>query len=276
MVSIIIAVYNGGDYIGKTVESCLNQDYKDIEIIIIDDCSTEDVYKYIPKSEKIIYYRNEKNLGACGTFNKGIEMAKGEFVLVLGQDDILLKNHLSEMMRCFKENVTFVYCDYKIINEKDEIISGLHYGEKSKNVSIFGLSTGNKLHSCGLISRKNSLVQVGGYPYNTKYPNYGEWGLWIKLLSIGEAVFCDTTYGLYRRHSGNMTSEQNMNKNAKIMFEYSCWCRKFARDSGKFNILQNIIYHKSYISYVAYYYIKQITIKLGLYSIYKKIRRKEI
>lgn len=276
MVSIVIAVYNGGEYIKKTVESCLNQEFKDIEIVIIDDCSTEDVRKYIPESEKITYYRNEKNLGACGAFNKGIEMSKGEFILVLGQDDLLLKNHISEMLKCFRKNTSFVYCDYKVINEKDDIVSGLHYGNESKIISIFGLSTGNKLHSCGLISRKSSLVQVGGYSYNTKYPNYGEWDLWIKLLTVGEAAFCDTTYGLYRRHSGNMTSEQNTNRNAKILFEYGCWCRKLARDKGKFSVMQKLVYTKSYIGYVVYYNVKRFTTKLGIYSIYKWIKRKGI
>lgn len=89
MISVIIPSYNRAKTIGRSIESVLNQTYKEIEVIIVDDCSTDDTREIVEgyEDERIKYVRNEKNLGACQSRNKGIRFAQGEYIAFQDSDD---------------------------------------------------------------------------------------------------------------------------------------------------------------------------------------------
>ena len=114
-VSIIIPVYNGEKYLRETIESCVKQNYDNLEIIIIDDCS-KDNSKNIAlsfKNSNISYSQNINNLGINTTINNGIKSSKGDYVLGLGQDDILPHNHSYGFSLKQKANV-LVYSKYQL------------------------------------------------------------------------------------------------------------------------------------------------------------------
>ncbi len=101
--SILIPTYNGASLIGPTITSVLAQSFKDYEIIVGDDCSTDDtaeVVKMLPSSS-IRYFRNSKNLGYGNNLNACFEKARGEFIFLLGHDDILLKDTLDKTVKAF-------------------------------------------------------------------------------------------------------------------------------------------------------------------------------
>lgn len=93
VVSVIIPLYNGEKFIRKTIQSVLNQTYKDVEIVVADDCSTDNSKEVIFNEfgdligKKIIYVRNQKNMERSYTRNRGFEVSKGEYVFFLDQDD---------------------------------------------------------------------------------------------------------------------------------------------------------------------------------------------
>jgi len=92
-ISVIISSYNREKYIGIAIDSVLNQTYKNVEIIVIDDCSTDNTEEYLKKyKDKIRYYKNEKNCG-CGISRKrGMEYAKGDYIIFLDDDDKYICN----------------------------------------------------------------------------------------------------------------------------------------------------------------------------------------
>lgn len=102
LVSIIIPVYNTEEYLNKCLDSVLNQTYKNIEIIIIDDESTDNSYeilqKYQKEDKRIILLR-QKNSGQGVARNKGIEIAKGEYICFVDSDDRIAKNMVEEMIK---------------------------------------------------------------------------------------------------------------------------------------------------------------------------------
>lgn len=106
-VSIIIPAFNAGKYISSTLDSVINQTYKNIEIIIINDGSTDDtetiVHSYIKKDNRVIYYYQE-NKGCSASKNKGLELVNGEFVQYLDADDILSKDKIQKQVRALSEN----------------------------------------------------------------------------------------------------------------------------------------------------------------------------
>jgi len=91
-ISVIISAYNASGHLAQSVESILNQSFKDLELIIIDDASTDNtldlIKKYALEDERIIYISNEKNLGPGKSRNKGIKAAKGEYIAIQDADDV--------------------------------------------------------------------------------------------------------------------------------------------------------------------------------------------
>ncbi|WP_373034667.1 glycosyltransferase family 2 protein [Sulfurimonas sp.] len=105
-VSICIPVYNRDELIKKALESSMNQTYSDIEIVVCDNCSTdrtkEVVLEYAKKDSRIKFFENEENIGALRNFKKTIELATGDFVVLLGSDDWLSEDFIESRMKGFK------------------------------------------------------------------------------------------------------------------------------------------------------------------------------
>ena len=105
-ISILIPVYNGGDYIGETLRNLLSQNFGDYEVVIVDDCSTDNTIKIIKsfKDKRIKIFQNKKNLGYPGNLEKCRKKAKNEIIYLLAQDDILAKDALLNTYKAFKNH----------------------------------------------------------------------------------------------------------------------------------------------------------------------------
>ena len=116
LVSVVMCTYNGSNFIDEQIESIIHQDYKNIELIIVDDCSSDDTHQKIEAWSKqysfISFYQNEKNLGYNKNFEKAIKMANGKFITISDQDDIWLPQKISASVACFNEEdeVSLVHC----------------------------------------------------------------------------------------------------------------------------------------------------------------------
>lgn len=122
-VSIITPTYNCGKYIGETIESVINQSYKDWEMIIVDDCSKDDtqeiVEKYTEKDNRIKYIKLEQNSGAAIARNKAMELATGKYMAFLDSDDIWSKDKLEKQINFMEENNYNITCtEYEQIDEQ--------------------------------------------------------------------------------------------------------------------------------------------------------------
>jgi len=123
-ISICIPVFNGEDYILNCINSVLEQNFCDYELIIIDNFSTDNTKKIIKniKDKRIRYIKNSRNIGSIPNFNKCIKEAKGTFFLLLPHDDLLLPNCLEICLRKFDEpKVGFTYSSIRAIDEKGNI-----------------------------------------------------------------------------------------------------------------------------------------------------------
>ncbi|GAA6323880.1 hypothetical protein F350042L8_09780 [Fusobacterium ulcerans] len=251
LVSIIIAVYNGMKYISETLECCYKQTYKNLEVIIIDDFSEDQSVKIIENyiKDKINFklIKNDKNLGIIQTINKGIDLSKGFFIINLGQDDLLYNNHVEIMIKNFTEDASLLFCDSNLINSKGEIFYEHNRKKKFfrnlKSVA-YNLSLKNFINSCGLMYSKEKALRVGKFQYFKKYPHYGEWLFWLKLLSVGQFFFVEETKSLYRRHEANITNTFKDYKTKKNLQQYFLKCRKYAFENYfyEFNFKQKTIF----------------------------------
>lgn len=123
-ITIAIPTYNGEKYIAECIESALNQNYPYYEIVVVDDHSSdktvEIIKRFQEKSNKIFLYRNKKNLGLTGNWNKCIELAKTEWIKFIFQDDVLSPNCLQIMQDQMEKDATeFGICGRDFIIEND-------------------------------------------------------------------------------------------------------------------------------------------------------------
>lgn len=123
LISIITPTYNCARFIDKTIESVLLQTYKKWEMIIVDDCSTDDTKKiveqYINCDSRIKYYCLETNLGAAVARTKAMELADGEYMAFLDSDDIWIEDKLEKQLSFMKKyDIAFSCTSYEQIDEK--------------------------------------------------------------------------------------------------------------------------------------------------------------
>jgi len=236
--SIIIPVYNGSKFLEETIQSCLSQTVLEkIEVIIIDDCSTDDSYKIIEKfkdMDHIVILKNEHNLGLMKTNNKAASLAQGKYLLFLGHDDLLEANHIEVMIAEVDENTALLHCNANIIDENGKIFSrGVNDIMQSYRNYFFHyyIATRNVVHSTGALVNAKYFSMVNGW--NEDYKNYGEWLLWAKLSSVGKVKYTTKVRALYRKHSTNITNTFTQKSVKKELFQYRLLCIQEAKKSIK-------------------------------------------
>lgn len=121
-VSIITPVYNAEDFIKGTIESVVNQTFRNWEMLLIDDCSTDSSAEIIKEmaeeDSRIKYIKLEKNSGAAVTRNRGLEMAQGRYIAFLDSDDIWKPEKLEKQLELLRtENVGFCFTSYRYVLE---------------------------------------------------------------------------------------------------------------------------------------------------------------
>ena len=123
LISVIMPSWNTAKWIGESIESVVNQTYKKWELIIVDDCSTDNTEEIVRafSDERIKFFKNEKNLGAALTRNRALREAKGELISFLDSDDVWNPDKLEKMVKFMKDNdYVFAYHDYEKIDEESK------------------------------------------------------------------------------------------------------------------------------------------------------------
>jgi glycosyltransferase involved in cell wall biosynthesis len=123
LVSICVPVYNGVEYLRSCLDSILNQTHKNLEVLIVDDCSTDDsiqiINEYLSANSNFKYFRNEKNLGLVGNWNKCIALANGEWIKFLFQDDKISEDCIETFLKYVNEKTPLM------VSERYFDISGI-------------------------------------------------------------------------------------------------------------------------------------------------------
>lgn len=170
LISIVIAVYNAENTLNKCINSLLEQTYKNFEIILVDDCSTDNSLKictdFATKNKNITIIRNEKNSGVSATRNKGIDASNGDYICFIDSDDYVEPNYLETLHKYAVKYDTVPICGFVFHNifenEPDQIYSWKNGSEKIGMGRIFELydcvylgALWNKLFDCHKVKSKN-------------------------------------------------------------------------------------------------------------------------
>lgn len=171
-ISVLMPTYNAEKYVNEAIESILSQTFTDLELIIIDDCSTdktwEIIQKYKEKDKRIIAIKNEKNLGIAGNRNKLKKLAKGIYVVWQDADDISMPDRLKHQYEFMEMNQAVGICGgwLDFFNDKGQSSVRKYKGkDEDLRKNIFRFSP---VAQPGAIIRKSVLDKMGDYDLN--YP----------------------------------------------------------------------------------------------------------
>ena len=206
LISVYLLNYNYAKYIEKSIKSVLNQTFKNFELIIIDDGSTDNSKKLIAKySEhpkiRIIY---QKNKGLISSSNIAIKASLGEFIIRLDADDYFDKNALSILYSEIKKdkNIGIVYPNFYEVDENSNIISvvrkDLSKGKKIKD---------NPGHGACCLIRKNFLLSEN--LYDEKFDRQDGYNLWYKFYQKYKIKYVELPLFYYRQHKNNLTKNSS-------------------------------------------------------------------
>ena len=197
LVSIIMPSYNTGKYISASIQSVINQTYSNWELIIIDDCSTDDtdlVVKAFLSDKRIRYYKNTINSGAALCRNKAINLANGKWIAFLDSDDIWLPDKLSDQIHFMElNNYHFSYTNYSEINSHGDRTGVSVTGPKVISKAGFMCYCWPGCLTVMYDSEKIGLIQIENIKKNNDY------ALWLKICRFENCYLLDKELALYRR-----------------------------------------------------------------------------
>lgn len=238
LISIVMPAYNTADYIKDSLESVLSQTYSDWELIIVDDCSTDNTAEIIRpflSDGRIKYLRNEKNSGAAISRNRALREARGKWVAFLDSDDVWHKEKLEKQLSFMKENnykfsftdyniqlegqwLPYVYTAPKVINKR-----------RMKNYCYF--STITVMYDREYVG----LIQVEPIKVNNDY------AMWLKVIEKTKAYRLAECLSSYIKHDGSVSSGSKLKL---IKHHYILWhvAEKKSKFSATILTLRNLFF----------------------------------
>ncbi len=222
-ISIITPSYNQGQYIEDTILSVINQDYPNLEYIIIDGRSKDNTTGIIKKHEsKISHWESKKDKGQSDAINKGLKLASGEIVAWLNSDDMYTENALKRVVEIFKKNpdVDIVYGNvWQCYSDKTEKHINVKFNPKH-------FLTGVKMHQPSVFWRRKVHEQVGHLDEALYYTM--DYDLWLRLFYNYKSYKTETILSKFRCHD-----EAKTNNNPKgIYMDYRKCISRFFRSAG--------------------------------------------
>lgn len=242
-ISIIMASYNYAHLIAESIESVINQTYTDWELIVIDDCSSDNsieiIQKYSENSNKIKLITHETNKGLCETIKSGIKAAQGKYIAFLENDDYWREDCLEKRMELFEKypDIGAIFNSVKLFGDKESIESLDYYFTRRnlilKNITwpqninmLFFILNVVPTFSC-LITTKNLLENCC---FESPFKPCLDWWLWIQLSLKNEFYYLKEDLTFWRRHKSCYTErskeEAEVALQSFLSSAYSKFCIK--------------------------------------------------
>ena len=230
-ISVIIPNYNHAQYLKQRINSVLNQSYQNFEVILLDDCSTDnsreiiEKYRNHSKVSKIVY--NDTNSGSTfKQWQKGIELAQGEWIWIAESDDVANVDFLSVLSRFFTPNYSIVYCKSRMINEDGQPLGNGTLPNFEIDIDLLGLIfaktymlKSNNIPNASAVLFRKCDVDMSVFNLINQTRLLGDWIFWLDLMiKNNHVIFENKILNDYRFHSNTVRS--NTNKTEQKLPEY--------------------------------------------------------
>ncbi|MDQ5984350.1 MAG: hypothetical protein CSYNP_00043 [Syntrophus sp. SKADARSKE-3] len=200
LVSIIIPAFNHGRYLRQAIDSVLMQDYPNIELIVLDDGSTDNTRAVLESYGDAFYWETHPNMGQANTLNKGWQQAKGSILSYLSADDILMPDAVSSSLAYLKGDIVLTYGDFNLIDPSSKIIRQVAAPEFSylEMFCKFICQPGP-----GVFMTRRAYEAAGGWDSTLKQMPDHEY--WLRLGLVGPFVRVPKVLAAFRVHDDSLT-----------------------------------------------------------------------
>ena len=224
-VSALVPIYNGAAYLEEAVQSALAQTMRDLEVIIIDDGSTDasgmiadQLAMAYPDCVRVIHQRNG---GLCAARNAGLAVARGEYIALLDSDDAWLPHHLADAVKLLdlRPNVGLVHADYEVMNSLGEgqgVPPGRWVRPRRSTWEAIYLWQEHVMQVTAVF-RRLLLDEVGSFDMRFNKLGCEDRDLWLRISAVSELAYMSDVQARYRVHASNMSKQQDRMMKARLM-----------------------------------------------------------
>ncbi len=211
LVSVVLPTYNSGRFLKLAVESILNQSYRNLELIVVDDASEDNTWSnlvnYVTVDSRVRIFRNKKNLGIAKTRNVGLRQALGQYYAVMDHDDVSLPNRLSREVEFLNRNPEYaaVGCQVQIINSLGQVIKVRRYPTSATEIRK---TLGIKSPICNPAALLRLSCVKEFDLYDERYPGCEDYDLWFKLANKYKLTNLDEFLFQYRLSDAQVKSKK--------------------------------------------------------------------
>jgi len=238
-VSVIIPNYNHAAFLVNRIESVLKQTFKPFEVIILDDCSTDNsmviINKYVEVPDLYIF-KNDKNSGfTFDQWKKGISKAKGELIWIAESDDYANVELLEKLITPIIDdpNVVISYCNHYTIDVNDNLVDNVHFESSNFDTSLFFnnfildgdyfienyLIQKNVIpNASGVLFKKEVFMKLSETPSSVS--KMGDWLIWLKMLSYGKIAFNKEKLNYFRNYNEEVYKKTKSNSLTVAIYGY--------------------------------------------------------
>ena len=198
LVSIVVLCHNYARFLPEAIESALAQDYPNLEVVVIDDGSTDDSLEVATRHEPRVKVLTQQNQGLAATCNRGAREAAGETFVFLSADDRLEPTYVSELSAALERTpeASFAFCSARLFGAESGIAP-------ARPFSAFSLIRGRNYINGSALTRRSAYLDAGGYPEDLPEGAFDDWDFWLTMVERGyRGTYVPKPLLLWRRHEG--------------------------------------------------------------------------
>lgn len=259
LVSVIIPTYNKGDLLSLAIKSALGQSYIPIEIIVVDDCSTDStkqiVQDLIEFNPNLKYFstQNQSNLPAIPR-NLGIQKASGDFIAFLDHDDLWMPDKLDIQMDYFLQDpsLDMVYSPLWPFRNKPKLNGLLYLRSPIGHKNFYkSLCQSNLIQCSSVVIKKTVVKEVGGFNEDPNLRAVEDYDLWLRIAKLKKIKEVYKLCGYYRLMNESTSSKENMairlgylksfHENLEVDYAQTFWKKNLSKVAKSLRILSNLM-----------------------------------
>jgi glycosyltransferase involved in cell wall biosynthesis len=212
LVSVVIPAYNASKWIAETLESVLRQDFRDFEVIVVDDGSTDDTARVVTGFGERVCFIRKNNGGTGSARNVGIRAARGEYIAFVDADDLWTKEKLRLQVDLLKRmGLAWVYCDAFVFDDAsgERMYRFRNLARQYDGDILERLFLGNFIPSPTVVIRKSVFENVGFFSQIHISPTAEDWSMWLHIAAHYPVGLVSVPLADYRVHPASKTTSHN-------------------------------------------------------------------
>ncbi|MBI5650359.1 MAG: glycosyltransferase [Chloroflexi bacterium] len=206
-ISVIIPCYNHAHYLGEAIQSARAQTYREVEIIVVDDGSTDHTAQVAAAFGESVRYIYQANAGLAAARNAGIRASTGEYIALLDADDLWHPEFLQTLAAILDRDPALgaVYCGSRFINARGEVLPQVITRTVPANALHDALTGGEFFPPCAVLTRKSVFQRVGFFDETLSASE--DWDMWLRVAAQFPFAGISNVLALYRMHGNNMSRD---------------------------------------------------------------------